>query len=306
MSEWIADLAASIASAIGNAIAGAGASIAGIVWGMLIGLFYSSIYDATAEFFANMGNMGADIFDLKWVDAVVELFELFGWGLLAVGIAVAVFDFAIDYQNGRGNIRTTCLNVLKGVFAASLISTVPIALYKFCISLQNTFASDLGILASGEHAYSIAQTCSRVLVGSFQKNITQSGLFTLLMLIAFVYCIVVIFFQNIKRGGILLVQIAVGSLYMFSVPRGYTDGFVQWCKQVVALCLTAFMQTTLLYLGLITFPTSMMMGLGLMLAAKEVPRIAQQFGMDTTAQFNIMSVVHATTTAINLTRIIKK
>ena len=31
------------------------------------------------------------------------------------------------------------------------------------------------------------------------------------------YCVVKIFFQNIKRGGILLVQMSVGSLYMFSV-----------------------------------------------------------------------------------------
>ena len=57
-----------------------------------------------------------------------------------------------------------------------------------------------------------------------------------------------IFFQNIKRGGILLVQMAVGSLYMFSVPRGYTDGFNQWCKQVAAICLTAFMPVSYTHL----------------------------------------------------------
>ena len=40
-----------------------------------------------------------------------------------------------------------------------------------------------------------------------------------------------VFFANLKRGGILLIQIAVGSLYMFSVPRGYLDGFYQWCSR---------------------------------------------------------------------------
>lgn len=54
---------------------------------------------------------------------------------------------------------------------------------------------------------------------------------------------------------------------MFSVPRGYADGFNQWCKQVAAICLTAFMQTTLLFLGLLTFPDHMLLGLGIMLAA---------------------------------------
>ena len=124
----------------------------------------------------------------------------------------------------------------------------------------------------------------------------------LLSLIAFAYCIVKIFFQNIKRGGILLCQIAVGSLYMFSVPRGYSDGFVQWMKQVIALCLTAFMQTTLFYLGLLTFMNDMILGLGIMLAASEVPRIAQQFGLDSSVKVNVTSVVHTTSTAINMAR----
>ena len=99
---------------------------------------------------------------------------------------------------------------------------------------------------------------------------------------------------------------SVGALYMFSVPRGYTDGFNQWMKQIAALCLTAFMQTTLLFLGLLTFPQNMLLGLGIMLAANEVPRIAQQFGLDSSVRVNMMSVVHATTTAVNLTRSIAR
>ena len=47
---------------------------------------------------------------------------------------------------------------------------------------------------------------------------------------------------------------------------------------------------------------SLVMGLGIMLAANEVPRIAQQFGLDSSVKVNMMSVVHATTTAVNLTR----
>ena len=57
------------------------------------------------------------------------------------------------------------------------------------------------------------------------------------------YAVIKVFFANLKRGGILLVMMATGSLYLFSVPRGYSDGFVSWCKQVAALCLTAFLQT---------------------------------------------------------------
>jgi hypothetical protein len=91
-------------------------------------------------------------------------------------------------------------------------------------------------------------------------------------------------------------------MYMFSVPRGFTDGFWGWCKQVAALCLTAFLQTTLLFLGLLTFNVNMLLGLGLLLSANEVPRIAQQFGLDTSARVSLTSVIHHTTTAVNLTR----
>lgn len=307
MFGWLQDLIDGISSAISEAFSGIGQQISQTIWSTMMTWFYDTIYSAVADFFSMMGNMGADIFDLKWVQATVYLFTLFGWGLFIAGVVVAIFDLAIEYQNGRGNVKNTMLNILKGFFACSLIGIVPIELYKFCITLQNTFANDIAYLVAGEQVADIADRSLFVLGTVFSPTMNaNSGLFTLLALIAFVYCVIKIFFQNIKRGGILLIQMSVGSLYMFSVPRGYSDGFVQWMKQVVALCLTAFMQTTLLYLGLLTFPTNMLMGLGIMLAAGEVPKIAQQFGMDTSTKFNVMSVVHATTTAINLTRMVAR
>ena len=242
--------------------------------------FYETVYNAVADFFTMMGNMGADIFALDWVQATIKLFTLFGWTLFIAGVAVAVFDTAIEYQNGRATIKTTAINVLKGFFACSLIGIVPVELYKFCISLQNTFSHDLSAIFAGQQSIDLSGQSTSVLEGSFAVATQLSfNLFNLLAMIAFAYCVIKIFFQNIKRGGILLVQMAVGELYMFSVPRGYTDGFNQWMKQVAAICLTAFMQTTLLFLGLLTFPGNMLLGLGIMLAANEVPRIAQQFGL---------------------------
>ena len=308
MFDWSGDLIDAIVGAIQDGFQWIGETITSTIWTTMLRWFYETIYDAVADFFELIGNMGADIFDLNWVQATVKLFTLFGWSLFVAGLVVAIFDVAVEYQNGRANIKTTAINILKGFFACSLIGVVPIELYKFCITLQNTFAHDLAALGGASQTFELGITAKGVLVGSFfAGNLSsQLGLFTLLCLIAFAYCIVKIFFQNIKRGGILLVQMAVGSLYMFSVPRGYTDGFVQWMKQVAAICLTAFMQTTLLYLGLMTFPQNMLLGLGIMLSANEVPRIAQQFGLDSSVKVNMMSVVHATTTAVNLTRTIAR
>lgn len=303
MFDWLGDIFSGIGDAIGGVFDTLGQQISNAIWNTMLQWFYETIYGAVADFFTMMGNMGADIFGLDWVQATIKLFTLFGWALFVAGTVVAVFDTAIEYQNGRATVKTTAINVLKGFFACSLIGIVPVELYKFCITLQNTFSHDLASIFAGQQSLDLAGQSTSVLVGSFAVSSTINfTLFNILALIAFAYCVIKIFFANIKRGGILLIQMSVGALYMFSVPRGYTDGFNQWMKQVAAICLTAFMQTTLLYLGLLTFPGNMLLGLGIMLAANEVPRIAQQFGLDSSVRVNMMSVVHATTTAVNLTR----
>lgn len=307
MFDWLGDIFSGIGDAIGGVFDTLGQQISNVIWDTMLQWFYEAIYNAVADFFTMMGNMGADIFGIDWIKATITLFTLFGWALFIAGTVVAVFDTAIEYQNGRATIKTTAINVLKGFFACSLIGIVPVELYKFCISLQNTFSHDLSAIFAGTQSIDLAGQSTSVLQGSFavSSNI-QINLFNILAMIAFAYCVIKIFFANIKRGGILLIQMAVGALYMFSVPRGYTDGFNQWMKQVAAICLTAFMQTTLLFLGLLTFPGNMLLGLGIMLAANEVPRIAQQFGLDSSVRVNMMSVVHATTTAVNLTRTVAR
>ena len=310
MGSWLDSLIQTIidatAQAMSTMVSSMGQQLTTTIWDITLRWLYEIIFGAIADFFAMMGNMGTDLFELNWIQAVIRLFTLFGWSLFVAGMVVAVFDIAIEYQSGRADIKSTAINIFKGFFACSLIGVLPVELYKFCISLQNTFSHDLAAIFAGTQTLDLSQLASNVLTRTFAQNTTNISLLGTLAMIAFAYCIIKIFFQNIKRGGILLVQMAVGSLYMFSVPRGYTDGFNQWIKQVIALCLTAFMQTTLLYLGLLTFSTDMLLALGIIMAANEVPRIAQQFGLDSSAKVNVMSVVHTTTTAVNLGRALAK
>ena len=56
--------------------------------------------------------------------------------------------------------------------------------------------------------------------------------------------------------------------------------------------------------GLKVFSDKALLGLGLMLAAGEVPRIAGAFGLDTTTRANIMSAVYTAQAAVNTTRTI--
>ena len=262
---------------------------------------FNLIYGAVADLFEFINSTTSDIFTLSWVQAFISLFHALGWMLFVCGLVVAVFDTAVAYESGQANIKNTCINVLKGFMAASLVTVVPQRLYTFCVALQGTFAQDLlGGFITGTTA-SVADSGLAVIIALA----TDVSLFSLFFIILFGYCTVKVVFSNIKRGGIMLCQIAVGSLYMFGVPRGYTDGFFSWCKQVIATCLTAFLQTTILYLGLLTYTQHALLAVGLCLSATEVPRIAQMYGLDTSVRVNMMSVSHSVSMGVKAVGMLK-
>jgi len=105
MFDWLGSL-------ISSAFEGATQSISSVIFDLMLKWFYTAIYKAIAEFFTMMGEMGAQIFELPWVAAVVKLFSQFGWALFAVGMVVAIFDVAIESQNGRASPKTTAMNIL--------------------------------------------------------------------------------------------------------------------------------------------------------------------------------------------------
>ena len=303
--DWLSDLISGIGDAIAGAFESLWEMISSSIWDIFLGWIYEAIYGAIADFFTMMGSMGTDLFNLSWVQSCLHLFSLFGWALFVAGLAIAIFDCAIEYQSmGHFSVKRQVMPMLYGFLAVNLFTVVPVRLYTLCITLQNTLMHDLASQFASEQT--IGGNIVQVASNALSLLTATPNILNLCFMIALGYCVIKIFFANIKRGGILITQIAVGSLYMFSIPKGYTDGFVAACKQVIALCLTAFLQMTLLFLGLLTWQESFLLGLGVMMAANEVPRIAQNFGLDTSTRVNIMSAVHTTTTAINLTRAIAK
>ena len=287
--------------------------VASTVMDDLIDWFYGQLVGFLGNFFAQMGNMGVELFDLEWVQAVILFFSKLAWALFAVSLVVRAFECGIEYASGRANLQQTALDMIKGFFAVSLFTTVPVRLYALSVSLQGTLS--VGLTGSdttiGEVGQQIITDLSEIdsladMIDNsyFGLGVITSPLMILFCVILMAYAVIKVFFANLKRGGILLIQIAVGSLYMFSIPRGYIDGFVQWMKQVIGLCLTAFLQSTILVAGLMVFKDHALLGLGLMLSAGEVPRIAGTFGLDTTTRANIMSAVYTAQAAITTTRTI--
>lgn len=283
--DWIGD---GISSLLDNTIGNVSEAIGDWIWEAMFEWVFNLIYGAIADLFEFINETTSDVFAMSWVQAFVGLFQSLAWMLFVCGLVVAVFDTAIAYESGQANIKNTCLNVLKGFMAASLVTVVPQRLYSFCVATQGTFTHELLGNFIGDVSDSVADSGLKVIIALA----SDVSLFSLFFIILFGYCTVKVIFANIKRGGIMLCQIAVGSLYLFGVPRGYTDGFYGWCKQVIATCLTAFLQTTILYLGLLSFTQHPLLAVGICLSATEVPRIAQMFGLDTSVKVNMMSVSH--------------
>ena len=285
--------------------------VADKILGQIVDWFYGQVVGFLGNFFAEMGNMGVELFEISWVQSIVLFFSYLAWALYGTGLVVACLECGIEYSSGRGNIRETALNAIKGFMAVSLFTVVPVRLYELSVTLQGQltagitgYGASIGDVASDiMQEFSTVESLTDLTSGPFLGfgSIT-SGIMILFCIILMAYAIIKVFFANLKRGGILLIQIAVGSLYMFSVPRGYTDGFIQWCKQIIGLCLTAFLQATILIAGLMVFKDHALLGLGLMLSAGEIPRIAGAFGLDTTTRANIMSAVYTAQAAVNTTR----
>lgn len=286
--------------------------ILGDVMSQLIDWIYGQVIGFLGDFFSQMGNMGVELFEMNWVASIVLFFSYLAWALYGTGLVVSCFETGIEYQHGRGSIKDAALNAIKGFMAVSLFTIVPVELFKLSVNLQSSLTA--GLTGYGQ---SFGEVANQIITGLGSipdpSGAISSGIFgglsvitspimLLFIIIMMGYSVIKVFFANLKRGGILLIQIAVGSLYMFSVPRGYIDGFVQWCKQIIGLCLTTFLQATILTAGLMVLKDHALLGLGLMLAAGEVPRIAGAFGLDTSTRANMMSAVYTAQAAVNTTR----
>jgi hypothetical protein len=280
----------------------------------IIDWVYGQIIGFLGDFFAQMGNMGVELFEMSWVQSIVLFFSYLAWALYGTGLVVSAFETGIEYQNGRGSVKDALLDALKGFLAVNLFTIVPVELFKLSVNLQASLTSGITGYGSGIDTLATQIIDSLSTAGTAEEALSSgvfgglgaitSPILLLFIIIMMGYAVIKVFFSNLKRGGILLIQISVGSLYMFSVPRGFTEGFVQWCKQIIGLCLTTFLQATILVAGLMVIPDHCLLGLGLMLSAGEVPRICGAFGLDTSTRANIMSAVYTAQAAVNTTRTI--
>lgn len=236
-------------------------------------------------------DFSASIFDNTMVFELLIFINVLAECLFVIGIIFAIFEMGVNSHEGKGtSIPDLFLNIVKGMVATACLTTMPVLLLKFTNEICHIICKVFTNNAAIQILYEGFSTGVTSMLGGWGAAI--------LMIIAFI-CVFKVFLANLKRGGILITLMMIGAIHVFSVPRGYLDAFYGWCKQVIGLCITSFISNVLIVLGVLVFSTNqgadfgdLVLGVGVMLAAAEVPRIAQQFGLDTSMKTNVTQAIY--------------
>lgn len=123
--------------------------VAETVLDQIIDWLYGKIIGFLNDFFAMMNNMGVELFDLPWVNAITTFFGWLGWALFVVGLVVGAFECAIEYQGGRGSIKDTASDCRQSprLFAGDFS-----VLKRLKVSIFKTFQSLFGIIKVSKKA----------------------------------------------------------------------------------------------------------------------------------------------------------
>ena len=251
------------------------------------------------------------LFSYSFIYEIVFAFRTLGWALFIAGFIIAFLEYTIEAQDGGGSWINLAFNTAKGVVFCSCFAGIPIDLLTFAGSLTT------GMSASMSGGIYDAINTSDNFVEDFMI-LWESEINTLIStpfwLVAVSMIIVIVFgfkivMDNLSRAGSLLILIIIGSFHAFSIPRGYLDSTVGWCKQVIGLCFTHFMQNLLVVTGFYIWTTgtsfvTYLCGIGTIFASTLVQRVAQQFSLDTSVKSNfskgLMVAGHTVSSASSL------
>lgn len=236
------------------------------------------------------------------VQGYLTFLQAFAAILFIVGIGFAISEWAIGVNEGNADsIMSTFKYIILGLFTTLGFTTIPILLMQFTAE-----CTDLMINEMNDFSGMLENMINHLI---YNENDFGSNVLWIIFCIIFVVSIFKIFLSNMKRGGVLLIQLTACPFHIFNIPRGHVDAFFNWCKQILALLLTTFVQNFLLALGVLILGTgsgltvvNMCLCMGVLLAANEAPQILQQFGLDSSVRANPSQAIFAASGITNIIR----
>jgi len=114
--DWIGDIISGIGDAIASAFASLWEKISSGIFDIFFKWLYELVFNAIADFFSMIGNMGTELFDLPFVQAVLKLFQYFGWALFAAGLTLFwLCDVSVGLRNLPGYFPEDTANALANL-----------------------------------------------------------------------------------------------------------------------------------------------------------------------------------------------
>ena len=74
--------------------------VADKILGQIVDWFYGQVVGFLGNFFAEMGNMGVELFEMSWVQSIVLFFSYLAWALYGTGLVVAALNAASSIPAG--------------------------------------------------------------------------------------------------------------------------------------------------------------------------------------------------------------
>ena len=238
-------------------------SLPGDIADALLEWIYNSIISGFESVIEDFMHVGIEVFEhpenFPYVQVTVSFFQKLAW----VNVA---------------------LNIIKSYLVCFFLTNIAIRIYKFVILDINPGWLNV-IMHTGPNAP--AATDSEGILILFTTildglELIAYGIHGILLLFVILYYLVKIYFMIFKRTALFIALLGIGSLHMIEIPRGNWDGFTGWAKQIAGLCFVSVIQTTLLAIAARLFVDAHpMLGIGMMAACEDVPRIAERYGVDT-------------------------
>ena len=83
--------------------------VAETVLGQIVDWIYSQVIGFLGNFFAEMGNMGVELFEMSWVQSIVLFFSYLAWALYGTGLVVALSRRTGISTARSKRLRTVCI-----------------------------------------------------------------------------------------------------------------------------------------------------------------------------------------------------
>lgn len=213
-----------------------------------------------------------DVFTLDVVKLLIKGAKTVGTMLWGVGVVYAVFDMAIQYSRGRGGPHDLALNFVRSYAAVLLFTVLPVPFYQAMITYGGRIG---GALAGGGTGFTIdLSKIYEAILGVDASFVVELLLLIVLFVLTLLNC-----FALLKRSFFAFCLTVFGCVHMFSLPRGYADGFLDWCKQLIGLGMTAFFHMVLLGLSsYLLCQGHLIVGWAGMLAGPAIDPLLQRYG----------------------------